>query len=324
MHLLEPFTALSRESLDRIARGDETAPQYLLQGFSEDDAHKLANTLKRCPINLLLYLFFSSKSLYAPALAVFLDDLKSIEHLVGLNLSAFALNAACLQKISELIDQDKLNFISIDNCQASYTDIEPVLISAAKSKVLSALTCRKNKIGDKGASRIRELLTSCATLTEVGIANTGITANGGIDIAKGLLNNHSVHSINLSLNPMRDVAVKQICEAIVNREQYVHIKKVSLAYTGLTDDCASAICALLENTHIEELDISGNSFTHVSLKAFVEAAKKSKTIKNFCSSSNRFFPGHTAPHTPDLKKFPEQKSDLEEIDRVVSANKFHL
>ncbi len=321
MHLLDPYVALSSESLELIANSEASSPQYLLQGFSEEDAHKLAKSLKLCQKNILLYLFFSPKSTYLPSLAVFLGNLNTLENPVGLNLNSVKLNPTCLQKLSELISHNKVNFISIDNCQASYVDIEPIILSAAKSKLLTDLECDRNKIGNRGAKVIGEMLANNASLKRLSISNNEITADGGSELAKGLSKNQSVQMIDLAGNKIPVNAMLQICEAIISREKNVHIQKLNLSCMGLTDKSTAAICSVIEKTHIEELNLSGNFFTNESLQAFAIAVKKSSSLKSFSVRSNRFFPGHNNPHDPDLAQFPEQKKDLDTIENTTSMNR---
>ncbi|MDQ2994047.1 MAG: hypothetical protein M3R00_03745 [Pseudomonadota bacterium] len=321
MHLLDPYPTLSKESLELIVKGEATSPQYLLQDFSEEDAHKLAKSLKQSPKNLLLYLFFAPKSPYAPALAVFLDDLNVLDNPRGLNLNSVKLNSVCLQILSKLISHDKLNFISIDNCQTPYADIEPILMSASKSNVLTGLECDRNKIGNSGAKVIGEILANSTTLKRLSISSNEIMAEGGFELAKGLSKNQSVQIVDLAGNKIPANAVQQICESLISRDRSAHVKKLNLSCMGLTDSSTAAICSLIEKTQIEELNLSGNFFTKESLKAFTISVKKSSTIKHFLVRSNRFFPGHDQPHDPDFGKFPEQKKDLDTIESTISRNR---
>lgn len=321
MHLLDPYFQISPDVLQKIARNQDTAPQFSLDHFTDKEAEQLVRAIIDSTQMNTLYLYFTEKSLYTPTLTKFLCDLNQIPRSIGLNLQNVKLENACVEKLSELLANNKLHLLSINNCSPALGVIHTLLKNAIKSSPLRELHLAKNKLGNAELALVCQSLAKNNSLQVISLYHNDFTDEAIQLFATALVNNKCIHTIDLSFNNMQNATATQLLDILIARSEKCPIKSLSLANTKLTDAATEAICALLEKTAIEKLDISGNFFSETSLKKFHAAMRANHSLKEFKLAGNAFFPGHSYTHNPDLRKHPEQKQLLDEIKLKTAANK---
>lgn len=324
MHLLQPEYQITAEILDKIVTNRDKAPQFSLENFSDTEAHKLAQAIIESAQLETVYLYFTARSNYTPALKVFLDDLNKLSRPIGLNLHDVKLDSDCLDKIAELLTNDKLRTLSVYNCQAKPVFIRPLLIESLKSHALQELQIDKNSLGDAELNLISELLPNNKSLHTLTLSGNKITEDGIKVFSEALSKNECLHTINLSSINLTTAATIMLINVLIDRNKKCPIKSLSLSFTKITDATAEAISSLLQKTNIEKLDISGNFFSETSLKLFHDVVASNSQLKEFRLYENKFFPGHPYPRKPDFKKYPEQKRLLDEIEQKVDSNNNNL
>ncbi|XP_044602696.2 NLR family CARD domain-containing protein 3 isoform X2 [Equus asinus] len=157
--------------------------------------------------------------------------------------------------------------------------------------VLSGKDCRiqrislaENQISNKGAKALARSLLVNRSLTTLDLRSNSIGPQGAKALADALKINRTLASLSLQSNTIRDDGARSIAEALgTNRTLSVlHLQKNTIGPVG-TQRMADA---LKQNKSLKELMFSSNSMGDGGAKALAEALKVNQGLENLDLQSN--------------------------------------
>ncbi|KAB0403228.1 hypothetical protein E2I00_015698, partial [Balaenoptera physalus] len=157
--------------------------------------------------------------------------------------------------------------------------------------VLSGKDCRiqrislaENQISNKGAKALARSLLVNRSLTTLDLHSNSIGPQGAKALADALKINRTLASLSLQSNRIRDDGARSMAEALAaNRTLSVlHLQKNSIGPVG-TQQMADA---LKQNRSLKELMFSSNSIGDGGAKALAEALKVNQGLKSLDLQSN--------------------------------------
>lgn len=149
-----------------------------------------------------------------------------------------------------------------------------------ENKCLDVLDLKNNSLLDAGLSHmcsgLSELARADSGLKALVLAGNGLTATGVSYLAKALLHNRSLVSLNVSQNALTNEAVYELKDALIVNKQ---ISCLFLAKTRLTDEGAVALAEYVAETGaLRRLDLRENDIRLGGLMALASALKFNGTL----------------------------------------------
>nr|XP_039333776.1 NLR family CARD domain-containing protein 3 isoform X1 [Saimiri boliviensis boliviensis] len=297
--LLSPrVNALLASSL--LAQGEHQAYRTqvaeLLQGCLRPDAAVCARA-----INVLHCL----QELQHTELARSVEEAMESGALAGLTGPAHRAALAYLLQVSDACAQEAN--LSLNLSQGVLQSLLPQLLYCRKLRldanqfqdpvmellgsVLSGKDCRiqkislaENQISNKGAKALARSLLVNRSLTSLDLRSNSIGPQGAKGLADSLKINRTLTSLSLQGNTIRDDGAKSMAEALASNRtlSVLHLQKNSIGPTGaqwMAD-------ALKQNRSLKELMLSSNSIGDGGAMALAEALKVNQGLESLDLQSN--------------------------------------
>uniref|UniRef100_A0A2K5R4S5 NLR family CARD domain containing 3 n=2 Tax=Cebus imitator TaxID=2715852 RepID=A0A2K5R4S5_CEBIM len=297
--LLSPrVNALLAGSL--LAQGEHQAYRTqvaeLLQGCLRPDAAVCARA-----INILHCL----QELQHTELARSVEEAMESGALAGLTGPAHRAALAYLLQVSDACAQEAN--LSLNLSQGVLQSLLPQLLYCRKLRldtnqfqdpvmellgsVLSGKDCRiqeislaENQISNKGAKALARSLLVNRSLTSLDLRSNSIGPQGAKGLADALKINRTLTSLNLQGNTIRDDGARSMAEAFASNRtlSVLHLQKNGIGPTGaqwMAD-------ALKQNKSLKELMLSSNSIGDGGAKALAEALKVNQGLESLDLQSN--------------------------------------
>ncbi|XP_003790878.1 NLR family CARD domain-containing protein 3 [Otolemur garnettii] len=157
--------------------------------------------------------------------------------------------------------------------------------------VLSGKDCRiqkislaENQISNKGAKALARSLLVNRSLTTLDLRSNSIGPQGAKALADALKINHTLISLSLQSNTIRDDGARSMAEALASNRtlSVLHLQKNTIGPMG----AQRMADALKQNKNLKELMLSSNSIGDGGTKALAEAMKVNQSLESLDLQSN--------------------------------------
>ncbi|XDV15802.1 hypothetical protein PO909_015800 [Leuciscus waleckii] len=142
------------------------------------------------------------------------------------------------------------------------------LTSALRSNShLRELDLTGNIIGDKGLMLLSDgLKDPHCKLEKLELLGCKITDEGCAALTSALRSNSHLRELDLSVNIIGDNGLTLLSDGL--KDPHCKLEKLELSYCEITDEgCAALTSALRSNSHLRELDLTGNNLRDASVKS---------------------------------------------------------
>ena len=149
------------------------------------------------------------------------------------------LNDDLLRKIaSRLAESDLASAVALKRCSSRFKDLATPLVANAVSRINTKWRDAADKIGEKGAARIRGGLERNEVLTTLELGGNSIRDEGAAAIAEALRGNGVLKTLSLDNNQIGPGGAAAIAEALRGNEV---LKSIDLRFNDLGDEGKGAI-----------------------------------------------------------------------------------
>lgn len=149
-----------------------------------------------------------------------------------------------------------LSSISLPRSNIDSVSLVVLLEGIKYSKTLRLLDIESNKIGDRGAIILSNLLLSNNTLVSLNISNNSIQQEGICQIFNILHSNTTLQALYIGANNLTENGGSLVREAIAHTVSLTHLSIYSL--TSSISVMEDVMCGISRNSSLEYLDISLN------------------------------------------------------------------
>ncbi|XP_073698641.1 NACHT, LRR and PYD domains-containing protein 3-like [Garra rufa] len=198
-------------------------------------------------------------------------------HLRDLDLTKNNLGNACLTLISDGLKDPHCKLEKLRLSECGVTDEGCAALSSAlrsNSSHLRELNLSKNKLGVTGLTLISDgLKNPHCKLETLTLSDCGITDKGCAALSSALRSNSShLRELDLSRNKLGVAGLTLISDGL--KDHHCKLKILRLIRCGVTDEgCAALSSALRSNSHLRELDLSGNNLGDTDMKLISDGLK---------------------------------------------------
>ncbi|XP_048052028.1 NACHT, LRR and PYD domains-containing protein 12-like isoform X2 [Megalobrama amblycephala] len=192
--------------------------------------------------------------------AVLASALRSNSHLRELDLSNNIIGGEGLTLLSDGLKDPHCKLEKLTLCRCNITDEGcAVLASALRSNShLRELDLSNNIIGGEGLMLLSDgLKDPHCKLEKLKLDQCNITAEGCAALASAMRSNSHLRELNLSENKIRDKGLMLLSDGL--KDPHCKLEKLKLSRCNITaEGCAALASALRSNSHLRELDLTGN------------------------------------------------------------------
>ena len=162
------------------------------------------------------------------------------------------------------------------------------ITSEAIGTIATAISCNTNlqelNLGSTGLQALDSIkiargLQKISSLTKLYINDNNITDEAADDIAAAIFCNTKLKEFDISGNNLQPIDVMKILKALKHTST---LRKLCISDNNITDEVVDDIAAVIYNTQIEVLDISGNNLQAMG------AMKIAKYLKHICTPKTLF------------------------------------
>ncbi|XP_035889096.1 NACHT, LRR and PYD domains-containing protein 1-like [Phyllostomus discolor] len=205
----------------------------------------------------------------------------------------------------------QLRLLRLANCGLTAESCQDLACGLSANRSLTELDLSFNKILNTGAQHIfQRLRVPTAKLQHLLLVRCGLTSGCCQDLASMLSDSRSLTELDLQLNDLGDLGMKQLCKKL--GQPTCHLRLLRLADCGLTaKGCQDLACGLSTNMNLTELDLSFNELLdigaqHLFRKLRVSTCKLQRLLLIRC--------GLTSGCCQDLASMLSDSPSLTELD----------
>ncbi|XP_048018291.1 ribonuclease inhibitor-like isoform X1 [Megalobrama amblycephala] len=210
----------------------------------------------------------------AEGCAALTSALRSNSHLRELNLSENEIGDKGLMLLSDgLKDHCKLEKLMLRYCDITAEGCAALASALRSNSHLRELDLTGNKIGGQGLTLLSDgLEDSHCKLEKLWLYDCYITAEGCAALASALRSNSHLRELNLSKNNIGDKGLKLLSDG--QKDPQCKLEKLNLSYCNITaEGCAALTSALRSNSHLREMNLSGNKIGGAGLMLLSDGLK---------------------------------------------------
>ncbi|XP_039506918.1 NACHT, LRR and PYD domains-containing protein 12-like isoform X4 [Pimephales promelas] len=159
--------------------------------------------------------------------------------------------------------QECLGSGGLSSTRLSSSQWSAVVFVLLTSECLNEFHLSKYRSRKKGQNHMSadELLQKLLPVVEASrsaqLSDCGVTAEGCAALASALRSDSDLRELDLSGNKIGDKGVKLLSDGL--KDPHCKLEKLTLRCSGVTDEgCAALASALRSNSHLRELDLTGN------------------------------------------------------------------
>ncbi|XP_046926215.1 NACHT, LRR and PYD domains-containing protein 14 [Lynx rufus] len=195
--------------------------------------------------------------------------------LVFLNLSTNHLLDDGVKLLCEALGHPKchLERLSLESCGLTVAGCEDLSLALISNKRLTHLCLADNILGDDGVKLVSDALKhpQC-NLQSLVLRRCHFTSLSGQHLSSSLLRNKSLTHLDLGSNWLQDDGVKLLCD--VFRHPSCNLQDLGLMGCALTSMCCLDLAsAILNNPHLQSLDLGNNDLQDDGVKILYEALR---------------------------------------------------
>ena len=170
------------------------------------------------------------------------------------------------------------NFIGMDGAR--------VLLEALQSHpTLVSLDLSENSLGTESGPSVQQFLECNSTLEFLGLSGNELGFEQGLDcVLQGLRANHSLQSLDISRNRLRDAGAIKVSDFLSTNPM---LKKLDLSWEGIGKDGIVALSAgLRENRRLRTLILMDNNIEDPEAEVLTQALEHSASLRTVNLSGN--------------------------------------
>ncbi|XP_048036227.1 NLR family CARD domain-containing protein 3-like isoform X3 [Megalobrama amblycephala] len=200
--------------------------------------------------------------------AALASALRSNSHLRELDLTENKIGDGGLTLLSDGLKDPhcKLEKLTLWNCNITDEGCAALASALRSNSHLRELDLTENKLGCRGLTLLSDgLKDPHSKLEKLKLYDCGITAEGGAALATTLRSNSHLRELDLTWNKIGGGGLILLSDGL---DPQCKLEKLMLRYCNITTvGCAALASALRSNSHLQELDLSGNNLRHASVKS---------------------------------------------------------
>ncbi|XP_048036226.1 NACHT, LRR and PYD domains-containing protein 12-like isoform X2 [Megalobrama amblycephala] len=204
----------------------------------------------------------------AEGCAALASALRSNSHLRELDLTENKIGDGGLTLLSDGLKDPhcKLEKLTLWNCNITDEGCAALASALRSNSHLRELDLTENKLGCRGLTLLSDgLKDPHSKLEKLKLYDCGITAEGGAALATTLRSNSHLRELDLTWNKIGGGGLILLSDGL---DPQCKLEKLMLRYCNITTvGCAALASALRSNSHLQELDLSGNNLRHASVKS---------------------------------------------------------
>ncbi|ROJ33222.1 NACHT, LRR and PYD domains-containing protein 3 [Anabarilius grahami] len=204
----------------------------------------------------------------AEGCAALASALRSNSHLRELDLTENKIGDGGLTLLSDGLKDPhcKLEKLTLWNCNITDEGCAALASALRSNSHLRELDLTENKLGDGGLTLLSDgLKDPHSKLEKLKLYDCGVTAEGGAALATILRSNSHLRELDLTWNKIGGGGLILLSDGL---DPHCNLEKLRLRYCNITAvGCATLALALRSNSHLQELDLSGNNLRHASVKS---------------------------------------------------------
>ncbi|XP_051763825.1 NACHT, LRR and PYD domains-containing protein 12-like isoform X19 [Ctenopharyngodon idella] len=196
----------------------------------------------------------------AEGCAALASALRSNSHLRELDLTWNKIGDECLMLLSDGLKDPhcKLETLKLFDCNITAEGCAALASALRSNSLLRELDLTGNIIGGGGLTLLSDgLKDPHCKLEKLWLFDCNITAEGCAALASALRSNSHLRELNLSGNIIGDGGLTLLSDGL--KDPHCKLEKLWLSQCNITDEgCAALASALRSNSHLRELNLSGN------------------------------------------------------------------
>ncbi|XP_048011234.1 NACHT, LRR and PYD domains-containing protein 3-like isoform X3 [Megalobrama amblycephala] len=213
-------------------------------------------------------LMLNKSGVTAEGCAALASALRSNSHLRELDLTENKIGDGGLTLLSDGLKDPhcKLEKLTLWNCNITDEGCAALASALRSNSHLRELDLTENKLGCRGLTLLSDgLKDPHSKLEKLKLYDCGITAEGGAALATTLRSNSHLRELDLTWNKIGGGGLILLSDGL---DPHCKLEKLMLRYCNITTvGCAALASALRSNSHLRELDLSGNNLRHASVKS---------------------------------------------------------
>lgn len=238
-----------------------------------DKAFSCAMEENSCLSSLTLRNLLSGDSNYNIPLSVL-----SHPHLEELKLSRISLNQEACLKLSEMIRQSSVRYLSLDDVQLDPDGLVSILAAIILSRSLRTLRLRKLDWNKKDIKRLLLASSHNRSIKNMILENMYLDGADAHVLASFMRRNKSVTELSLRQNALdADAVAVLVSDGLLKNKT---LKKLLLSRNSLGDESAESIAQLLrECTTLEDICLVATNLTEQGCGVVAKALRYNKGLK---------------------------------------------
>lgn len=169
--------------------------------------------------------------------------------------------------------------------------LKALFSALASSKYVTRLRLTKTGVTDQVAGAVADFLRYNTSVTDLDLTKNGLTDEGCMLLAAALTtdaskSNSSLRRLNLEGNPISDVGIRALCEALPGTG--IHVLKLGKLPAGIGDAGVQAIATLLrlQDCPLHKLDLRSCGLGNTGASALAKALETNTSLLSLCLGRN--------------------------------------
>ena len=279
------FASMDDEGVEMICKGMASNTKTTHSGEIEGDFsgnHITSDGLKwflEIPIQILQQLKkleFGSNELDGPALNTFCGAIPNLTHLQELTLYRNSIGKGGAEEFLKCLHHYKtpLKYLNLMDTGVGEEDCAQLAL-LIDLEVL--VTCDNGLSSNSVASLSSLLQQSVCQLRQLSISGCGICGEGAVHLGTGLANNHSLTTLEMGDNPIRDIGAAALGNMIRDNTvlEELYIYNCEITSQGFVQLAAG----LISNASLKTLNLYGNQCGMKGAKAISNMLEENETLQ---------------------------------------------